>query len=180
MDERPQSADPVRQKGRILVVRRHDDAISLKLSEVLRQRQRNSGTTFGVRGEGHCILLQLWNVSDTRIFDAPKLFWILIWIRHQGWCWIDLPSVHTVRRTRGAEMRETAAILHPAKQQRRAILQQRCSGVKHAIDPIRPVLTGQDWIGGMPMKERVGRIDRMSIAKVIRYFTVTCKLIPKR
>ena len=35
MDERPQSADPVRQKSRILVVRRHDDAVSLKCPEIL-------------------------------------------------------------------------------------------------------------------------------------------------
>ena len=116
MDECPQSANPVRQKSRILVVRRHDDSVSLKCPEILGQRKRNSGTAFGVGRVGHRILLQLWNVGDARIFDTPKLFRIFIWIGHQSWGWIDLPSVNTVHRTRSAKMGETAAILHPAKQ----------------------------------------------------------------
>src|SRR5271165_6606115 len=93
MDECPQSANSIRQKSRILVVRRHDDPVSLKCSEILSQRERNPGAAFGVRRVGHRILLQLWNVGDTRIFDTPELFRILIWIGHQSWCWIDLPPV---------------------------------------------------------------------------------------
>ena len=162
MDERPQSADPVRQQGRILVVRRHNDSVSRKRPEILSKRKRNSGTAFGVGGVGHRILLQFGNVSEARIFDTPKLFRICIWIRHQRWLWIDNPSIHTIRRTRGAQMGETAAILHPAKQQRGAVRQQCCSGIEYAIDPIRPVFAGQDWIGGMPMQKRFGRVGRVN------------------
>ena len=35
MNQRPQSADPVGQKSRILVVRRHDDAESFECPEIL-------------------------------------------------------------------------------------------------------------------------------------------------
>ena len=34
MDERPQSVDPVRQKSGILVVRRHEEPVSLKRPEI--------------------------------------------------------------------------------------------------------------------------------------------------
>ena len=46
MDERPQSANPVWQKRRILIVRRHNDPISLKCPEVLRQARETPGLPF--------------------------------------------------------------------------------------------------------------------------------------
>ena len=153
MNERPKSADPVRQKSGILIVRRHDDAESLKASKVAGQRQRNSRTAFGVGSVGDSVLLQLRNIRDTRIFDAPKLFRIFFRIGHKRWRGIDVPSVHAVHGARRAEMRETAAVLHPAKQQGRSVGEQRCSGIKYAIDPIRPIFAGQDWISGMPMQK---------------------------
>ena len=81
-----------------------------------------------------------------------------MWIGHQRWRWINLPPVHTVRRTRGAEMGETATILDAAKEERCAIRKQRCPGIEHTIYPVRPVFAGQNGIGGMPMKERFGRV----------------------
>src|SRR5271167_363905 len=175
MDKCPQSANSVRQKSSVLVVRRHDDSVSLKRPKIHGEREGHSGTAFGVRGVGHGKLLQLWNVSDTRIFDTPKLFRIFIWIGHQSWCWIDPPSVNAVHRTRGTEMREAAAILHPAEQQRGAIRKQCCSGVKYAIDPIRPIFAGQNWIGGMPVKESVGRVDSVD-GQSHRWFHSNSKL----
>ena len=83
------------------------------------------------------------------------------------------PSVHAVHRTCSAKMGQTTAVLHPAKQQRGAVCEQSCSSIKYAIDPIRPILAGQDWIGGMPMKESIGGVDGVDRvnSQVHRVFT---------
>ena len=147
MNECPESADPVRQKSGILVVRRHDDAVSFKGPEILGQRERNSGTAFGVGRVGHGILLQLWNVGDTRILDAPKLLGIFIWIGHQGWRWIDLPpstpfterAAQRCERPRRSSTRQSNSVEPSAS--------RVAPGIEYAINPIRPIFAGQesDW-----------------------------------
>ncbi len=159
MYEGPPAIDPVRQKGRIFIVRRHDDAITFECAEIPGQSKRNSGTAFGVRRVSDGILLQFWNVGNARIFDSPKLFWIFDRVRHEGRLWIDLPAVQTVPRTCSTEMGETATILHPAKQQRGPISKERCSGIEYAVDWIWPVFAGQDWIGRMPLKKSIRSVD---------------------
>ena len=66
-------------------------------------------------------------------------------------------------------MGETTTILNPAKQQRRAIRKQRCSGIEYAIDPIWPVSVSRYWVGGMAVQEscRQCRMTR-SIGDFIR------------
>ncbi len=144
------------------VICRHNDAVAFKISKILGQRERNSRTTFGVGGVGHGILLQLRNVCDTRILDAPKFFGILFRIGHEGWCWIDVPGVYAIRRSRCAQMRETTAILHPAKRQCRSVLQQCCSGIKDTVVPIRPVLAGKVGFSCfLLLLDRLTPIDRL-------------------
>jgi hypothetical protein len=55
-------------------------------------------------------------------------------------------------------MREATAILYAAKKECGAVRKQCCSSIEDAIDAVRPVFAGQKWIGGMPMKERFGRV----------------------
>ncbi len=104
---------------------------------------------------------KLWNKGDTRVFDAPEFLGVLNRIRHERRRGIYFPPVYAVHRARGAEMRETAAILYAAKEERGAVRKQGCSGIEHAIDPVRPVFAGQNWIAGMPMEKRVGGVDRL-------------------
>ena len=76
------------------------------------------------------------------ILDAPDFFRIILRVCHQCGLTIDLPSINSIARSRGAEMRQTAAIFHPAEQQGRAIREQRCARIEDTVDGIWPVLTG--------------------------------------
>src|SRR5271157_814295 len=105
MDESPAATDPPRQQRSIFVLWGHDYAESFKAPEVLRQRQRDSGTSSRKGSVRYSILLEFRDIGNARILDAPYLFRVLIWIRHQSWLGVDAPIVDAVCRTRGAQMR---------------------------------------------------------------------------
>jgi len=66
----PTATDSPRQQRRILVLRRHDDAVSLKAAEVLCERQGDSWTTARKGGIGDGKLLEFRNIGDAWVFDA--------------------------------------------------------------------------------------------------------------
>ena len=78
---------------------------------------------------------------------------ILVRAGHQGRFAINLPSIHAVYRARGAKMRQSAPVFDATQQQRGSILQQGRARIEHAVDGIRPMLTGQDRVAGMPQKQ---------------------------
>src|ERR1700733_9809390 len=98
MNQRPQSADFVRQESSILIVRRHDDTESFEAQKVAGKRQRHSGTALRIGRVSHSVLLQLRNVRDTRILDAPEFLGVLLRIRYEGWRGIDAPAIHSILR----------------------------------------------------------------------------------
>src|SRR5437660_1161466 len=71
MNERPVPVDSSRQKGGVLVIRRHDDAVSFETAKVLGQSQGHSGAAARIRCISDCVLLELGHESDARIFYAP-------------------------------------------------------------------------------------------------------------
>ena len=105
VNQRPTTANPPRQQRRIFILWRHDDAESLKAPEVLGERQRDSGTSPRKGCVRHRILLEFRDIGNARIFDTPDFFRIVQWIRHQRRLKINLPSIQTIRGTRGAKMR---------------------------------------------------------------------------
>ena len=122
MDECPEPANPVGQKRGIFVIRRHDHTESFETSKVLGKCKRNSRTTFGVRRVGDSILLQFRNVGDTRVFDAPKLFWIFDSDQASAWA-LDRSSTRLHRspsarcrdeRDRGGPPRGKASSVEPS------------------------------------------------------------------
>jgi hypothetical protein len=52
-------------------------------------------------------------------------------------------------------VRQAAPVFDPAKQQRVAVVQTDGAGVEDAVDRIRPILTAENWVGGMAEEERV-------------------------
>src|SRR6266571_5730178 len=71
MDQSPRAVNPSGQKGRVFVVRRHDDAEPLEYAKIFRECQRHSGTATRIRSVSHGILLEFRHICDARIFDAP-------------------------------------------------------------------------------------------------------------
>src|ERR1700730_13339741 len=116
VNERPISIDSSGQKRCIFVVRRHDDAISLKASEVFSQSQRYSGAAAGIGCVSDHVSLQLWHESDARILDTPDLLRIVLRAGHQRRRVINLPSIHPVLRASGTKMGQAASIFYAAKQ----------------------------------------------------------------
>ena len=82
MNQRPIAVDSPRQQRRVLVVRRHDDAVALEASKVFGQSQRHARTATRIRGISHNVLLQFGHECDSRIFDAPDLFGIFLRAGH--------------------------------------------------------------------------------------------------
>ena len=146
MDQSPIPVDPMRQQGRVLVLRRHDHAVALEAAEILRERQSHARTLTRVGGIDNGILAQFGNIGDARIFDAPQLFRKMLGIGQQGGLRIDPPAVPAVGGAGRAEMGLPAAILDAAQQQRRAVGQPRRAGIEHAVDRIGPIGGGQDGI----------------------------------
>ena len=105
-----------RARGRIFIIRRHDDPVRSKLESLSSERGKPPGRLWNMT----CRPLRIAAVREkreTRSFDAPQLFRISIWIRHQRGSWIDFhPSNHS-SSVRHRDVR-SAAILHPAKPQR--------------------------------------------------------------
>src|SRR2546426_786173 len=71
MDQSPRAVNPSGQKGRVFVVRRHDDTEFLEYAKIFRECQRHSGTATRIRSISHGILLEFRHIRDARIFDAP-------------------------------------------------------------------------------------------------------------
>src|SRR5208282_4450668 len=113
----PVSIDSPRQKRCIFVVRWHDDTVALETSEVFGQGQGNSGAAARIGCVSDHVLMQFGHESDARIFYTPDLLGILLRAGHQGRFTINLPPIDTVSRTRGAKMRQTAAVLDAAQEQ---------------------------------------------------------------
>ena len=142
MNQSPASIDSPRQKGGVLVVRRHDHAESFECAEVFGQGKRHARTSARIGSVGHNVFLKFGDEGDARILDAPDFFRIILRVCQQCGLTIDLPSIDAVGRARGTEMRQPTAIFHAAEQQGRAIREQRCARIEDAVDGIWPVLTG--------------------------------------
>ena len=153
MNQRPVSIDSPRQKRRIFVVRGHDDTVAFEAAKVLGQCQRYTRATARIRGVGDHVLLQLGHEGDARILDAPDFFGILLRAGHQCRFTINLPSIDTVPRPRGAEMRQATPVFNPAQEQSSAIRQQGCAGIEHAVDGVRPILARQDRVARVTQKQ---------------------------
>src|SRR5579864_9791007 len=104
MNQRPAAVDSPRQKCGVLVIWRHDYAISLEGAEVFGQSQRHAGTAARIGSVGDDVLLQFGNESDARIFNAPDFFGIILRVGHQCGLSIDLPSVDAISGASGAKM----------------------------------------------------------------------------
>ena len=78
MNQRPAAVDSSRQECGVLVIRRHDDAVSFEGAEVFGQSQRHSGPAARIGRVGNDVLLQFRNKGDARIFNAPDLFRIIL------------------------------------------------------------------------------------------------------
>ncbi len=92
MDESPASANPMRQQRRVLILRRHDYAESIKAPEIFGERQGDPWAAAGKGGVGHRVLLEFRQIGDAWIFDAPDFLGIVHRICHQGGLGIDAPS----------------------------------------------------------------------------------------
>src|ERR1039458_7705610 len=66
---------------------------------------------------------------------------------------VDLPSIDAVSRARGRKMRQTATILHAAKQQSRAIFKAGRARIEHTVDRVWPIPAGEDRVRRMAMKQ---------------------------
>ena len=105
VNQRPTTTNPPGQQRRIFILRRHDYAVALEASEVPGERQGDSRTAARKGSVGHRVLIEFRDIGNARIFDAPDFFRIVQWIRHQRRLRINLPSIQTIRGTRGAKMR---------------------------------------------------------------------------
>ena len=153
MDERPAAADPPRQQRSIFVLRCHDYAESLEAPEILRQRQRDSGTSPRKGRVCHSILREFRDIGNARILNAPNLFRVLFWTRQQSWPGVDAPIVDAIGRTRRAQMRQSAFVFNAAQEQGISILQLYGPCVQNAVDGIGPVLPAEKRIAGRTHKQ---------------------------
>src|ERR1043166_1592577 len=83
-----------------------------------------------------------------------KIVGVLLGIRQKRWLTIDLPFVDAIHRTGHAQVRKAPTIFNTTEQERRTIWQKCRAGVEHAVDRIGPILSRQNGIGSMPVKER--------------------------
>ena len=153
VNERPAAADLPRQQGRILILRRHDNAISLEGPEIACKGERDSRAAAGEGRIGNRILLQFWDIRDARIFNTPDLLWKLTRTRHQRWLGINAPAIDSIRRARSTKMRQTAPIFDAAEQQGITIGKLDCTCVEYAVNRIRPIFSAKDGIAGMTSEE---------------------------
>jgi hypothetical protein len=102
--------------------------------------------------------LQLGHEGDARVFDTPDLLRIILGIGHQRRFAVDLPAVHAIEGAGSAQMRQAAPVFDAAQQQSRAILQQGCARIEHAVDGVRPVLAREDGVARVAQEQ--GRIVR--------------------
>ncbi len=98
------SADPARQQGGVLILRRHDDAEALEVAEILGERQGDAGTVVRVGGVDDGVLAEFGDVGDAGVLDAPQLFRDGSGIGRQRGLRIDPPAVHAVGRAGRAQV----------------------------------------------------------------------------
>ena len=121
MDEREVAVDAARQERRVFVVGLHDEAVALERAKVVGERERDARPALAERGVGDRVFAELVDERDARIFDAPKLFGIVLGIGRSVGCSSIDPAVDAVLRARRAQMRVAAAIFDAAEEQRRAV-----------------------------------------------------------
>ena len=182
VNQRPKSADSLGQQSRIFVLRLHDDAIPFKALEVLGQCQRNSRPATGKRCVDNGVLLQLRNIRDARIFNAPKLFRIIARIGRHRWlsdryasCRCRLPSAPRTSGTspRRSSTRQSSSVSPSAS--------FTAAGIEYAVDWIRPVLLSQNRIAFIAREQgksrmlystvHVGGIPSLRIQQVSHWYS---------
>src|ERR1019366_3420942 len=159
----PEASDSAWEQCCVLVLRLHDDSESLETPEVFGERERDTGTAARKRGVGNRILLQLRDVCNSRVFNAPYLLGEFARLRHQRGFGIDAPTINAIRRTSRTQMREAAAVFDPAKQQGVSVGEPSYAGVEYAVDRIWPILAAEEGIGR-------GKSEQRALAEPIRGF----------
>ena len=157
MNESPVVANSSREQSRVLIFRLHDDAKSFKSLKVRGQRERDAWPTARKRRIGYCVLVELRNVADARIFDAPYFLWKLPRAGNQCRLRIDDPTIDSVGRAGRAEVRYASAVFDPAQQECVSVLEQRRASIENAVDWIRPVLSSQNGISAISREKRYFR-----------------------
>ena len=149
VNQGPESVDPSWHEGGILVIRGHDDAKSLEGAEVPGQREGNTRAAARIGGVDDRVLAKFGHEGDARIFDAPNFFRILVREGRHGGFGVDHPIVDSIFRARRTKVRKATAIFDAAEEKSGPVGQKCSARVEDAINAIRPILFGQDWIQGV-------------------------------
>jgi len=94
------------------------------------------------------------DAGDARIFDAPKLFRILVRISRQSRLRVDSPVIDTIRGPRGAQVGQASPIFNATEQQCISIGQFCYAGIEDAVNWIGPVVLRKDWIARITSEQR--------------------------
>src|SRR5438552_15257863 len=81
MDQSPKAVNSSRQKGRVFVVRRHNDTESLECAKIFRQCQRYARTATRIRSVSNGNMLVYRHIRDELIFEAIYLLGISPYVR---------------------------------------------------------------------------------------------------
>src|ERR1700678_525058 len=110
MNQRPVSVDSSGKNRGVLIVGRHNDAVTLKGAEVFRQGKRNSRTAARIRSVSNHILLYLGDESNPRVLDTPDFLGKLPRTGHHRRFTVNFPVVDAVFGSRSAKMRQTPTV----------------------------------------------------------------------
>jgi len=147
MNDGPVTSETPREQSGVLVLRRQDQAVVVEVLEVAGKRQRDTGAAFGKRRVDHAVAIQLRDPGDPGILDSPQLLRPLFPVGQQGGPRVDSPVRDAIRRTGGAEVRQTPAVLGPYQQEDLAGIDETDrTRIEDGVDRIGPVLGLQNRV----------------------------------
>src|SRR5258706_15882934 len=104
MDQGPIPINPVRQDAGILILGLHEKSITLKMDKILCESHGHAGSFARVCSIDDGITLQFRHIGNAWIFNSPKLFRMVLWIRKKSGFGIDLPIINAIRRSGSTKM----------------------------------------------------------------------------
>jgi len=154
MNDGPVTSETPREQSGVLVLRRQDQPVVIEVREVAGERQGNAGTAFRKSSVDHAVAIQLRDPGDPGILDSPQLLRPIFPVGLQGRPRVDSPVRDAVRRTSGAEVRQTPAVLRPHHQEDLAGIDETDRArIENRVDRIRPVFGLQNRIAVKATKQ---------------------------